>query len=175
MVTNPGIIDLRTAATFKASDGEFSDANFRPKVFFCTLFFHGDGKKGKTHWLLRLLPPHSPGSFFNKVDAFLRKCPGTRWGRGPSRCTKHVKQNWENWEDTLGKTDDGSDRAMSVSPFFLQLKRDFWSINMTNNGERCRVRTESHLLIQPIFWKMRGTFWIFVLIQKEAPWSFRSP
>ena len=139
-------------------------------------------KMEKRNWLLRLETPPFSGIILQQGGCISRESvPGTGWAPGggkrpPSRCTKHVKQDWENWEDALGKTDDGSDRAMAVSPFFLQLKRDFWSINMTNNGERCRVRTESHLVIQPIFWKMRGTiFWIFVLIQKEAPWSFRFP
>lgn len=66
MVTNPGIIDLQTAELSRLQMVR-SDANFRPRCFFCTLFFHGDGKRGKTHWLLWLLPPH------------LRDHSSTRW------------------------------------------------------------------------------------------------
>ena len=62
--------------------------------------------------------------------------------------------------ETLGKTDDASDRELSVSPFFLQLKRDFWSFN----------RKPAHLLEDE-----RNNPLDFCSIQKEFPWSLRSP
>ena len=66
MVTNPGIIDLRTAELSRLQIF-FVPMRISVPGFFCTLFFHGDGKNGKKHWSLRLLLPH------------LRDHSSTRW------------------------------------------------------------------------------------------------
>ena len=89
VVTNPGIIDLRRRA-FKASDGALR-CEFPSQVFFWSLFFHGGGKNGKTHWSLRLVaPPFSGIMNFNKVDSFQEKVSWAlggqpKGGRGPPK------------------------------------------------------------------------------------------
>ena len=78
----------------------------------------------------------------------------------------HIRKNWWWFRS--------SDVSFS---FFLAAQEGFLEHQHDQQWREVQgLYTESHLLIQPIFWKMRGTiFWIFVLIQKEAPWSFRFP